>query len=51
MMSSVVWPGLPTDSDGNPYYYCASGDTLQAAVLVQITAAKFVNIELVASEF
>src|SRR6266851_9644398 len=32
-MSPANWPGLPVDSDGNPYFNCASGDTLQAAAV------------------
>ena len=51
MMSAAAMPGLPRDSDGNPFFYCASGDVLQAAVLVQITTAKFVNVYAVVADF
>lgn len=38
-------PGLPIDSDGNPYIFLSSAsDTLQAKVLVTVTAAKEIDI-------
>lgn len=30
MMSAANWPGLPVDSDGNPYIYLTSAESLQA---------------------
>src|SRR2546421_6998035 len=51
LMSPTNWPGLPIDSDGNPYFLCASGDTLQAAAVTTITTALFVNILLTAADF
>lgn len=36
-------PGLPVDSDGNPFLHLASGDTLQIKALVTVTSAKFIN--------
>lgn len=33
-------PGLPLDSDGNPFLHLESGDTLQMKALVTVTSAK-----------
>lgn len=51
LMSQANWPGLPLDNNGNPYFHCISGDTLQAGMLVQLTSAKFMNVMTVASDF
>lgn len=51
LMSSTVWPGLPLDSDGNPYIILASGDTLQATYTTAVTAADAVNIVTTCSDF
>jgi hypothetical protein len=32
MLTSTVWPGLPVDSDGNPYLELNSGETLECTV-------------------
>lgn len=39
LMTSTTWPGLPIDSDGNPYFILNSGDQLQANVTVAPTPA------------
>jgi len=51
LMSLAAMPGLPLDSDGNPFFYCASGDVIQAAVNVQLTAGKFMNVFAVVADF
>ena len=51
LMSLANMPGLPLDSDGNPFFYCASGDVIQAAVNVQLTAGKFMNVFAVVADF
>lgn len=51
LMSQANWPGLPLDNNGNPYFHCISGDVLQAGMIVQLTAAKFMNVFLVAADF
>lgn len=43
-MSPGVWPGLSTDSDGNPFFYMKSGDIIEAQYATAITAAKLLNI-------
>lgn len=51
LFDSTVIVGLPIDSDGNPFLYLISGDTLTAATLTQLTAAKVVNLTAIYSEF
>ena len=43
MMSATNAPGLPLDSDGNPFFYCNTGDTVKVNVGTTVTAAKAVN--------
>lgn len=43
--------GLPLDSDGNPYFSCASGDTIWVGTLAAVTAAKVVTVLVVAEDF
>ena len=48
----ATWPGLPVDSDGNPYMYLgSSSDTLQCTFATTITSGKAVNIGGVAADF
>lgn len=47
--NSTQLPGLPTDSDGNPYILLQSGDTLTVAALVAVTAGKIINVNAVAA--
>jgi hypothetical protein len=47
LLAPTLWPGLPLDSDGNPYIQLASGDTLQATFATALTAST--RISLVAS--
>jgi hypothetical protein len=51
MTSIINWPGLPIDSDGNPYFYLASGDTIQCTFATTITSGKAVNIHVVTADF
>jgi hypothetical protein len=44
LTSPANWPGLPTDSNGNPFILLASGDTLQATFTTAVTASAAVNI-------
>lgn len=50
-MDSALWPGLPVDNDGQFYFFLESGDTLQAAVTVTVTAAKEIDISVVSGNF
>lgn len=51
LMAAGVWPGLPVDSDGNPYFILESTDTLQVAVGTTITATKLVSVVANAGDF
>lgn len=45
-------PGLPVDSDGNPYIFLSgTGDTLQAEVTTSVTAAKAVTFVAIGADF
>lgn len=48
VMSSTNWPGLPADGNGNPFFYMASGDTLQATFATAFTVVAGNNIGVVA---
>lgn len=50
-MSNGAWPGLPTDSEGNPYLFLQSGDTLQATFATALTAGKKVNLVVNCADF
>ena len=51
LMTATLWPGLPLDSDGNPYILLASGDTIQATYATSLTAADWINIVTICSDF
>ena len=51
LIVSSVWTGLPTDSDGNPYIFLASGDTLQATFATALTTSDLINLYAVCSDF
>lgn len=50
-MATGFWPGLPVDSDGNPFFFLASGDTLKATYATALTSAKWVNLVGVCADF
>lgn len=49
--SPTAWPGLPLDSDGNPYISLNSGDTLNAQFATAITAGNVINFEGQCSDY
>lgn len=51
LMSSLVWPGLPVDSDGVPFFFLASGDTVQATFATALTSSTLINVVLVCTDF
>jgi hypothetical protein len=52
LLSPTLWPGLPLDSDGNPYLQLASGDTLQATYAAPaLTASTRINLVISCGEF
>lgn len=51
LMSSTNWPGLPVDSDGNPYFYLTNGDTLKATYATNLTSTDQINFMAVCADF
>ena len=51
LMSPSNWPGLPLDSDSNPYFILASGDTLQATFATALTSTDLIDLISVCSDF
>lgn len=49
--SASTWTGLPLDSDGNPYLFLASGDTLQATFATALTSSDKVNLVITCADF
>lgn len=50
LLNRTNFPGLPVDSDGQPYLLLETGAVLKAKSLVAVTAAAFVNIVGTAAE-
>jgi hypothetical protein len=51
LLSPVVWPGLPPDSDGNPFLQLISGDTLQCTYATAVTTSDQVDLHTQCSDF
>lgn len=52
LMSSTTWPGLPLDSNGNPYIYLASAsDSVQCTFATAITSTDLINVGAIVSDF
>lgn len=51
LMSSTNWPGLPVDSNGNPFIELANGDTLQATYATALTSSDVLNIVAVCADY
>jgi hypothetical protein len=52
LLSPSVWPGLPTDSDGNPYIYLSSASqAIQATYATALTASTQLSVTVIASDF
>lgn len=51
MFNTSLWPGLPNDSDGNPFIFLANGDTLQATFATALTTSDVINLEAVCMDF
>jgi hypothetical protein len=51
-MSSATWPGLPRDSDGNPYIYLPSSSyTLEMTFATALTSTDWVNGVAIGADF
>lgn len=51
LLDTTNMVGLPIDSDGNPFLYLISGDTLTFSALVSVTAAKTIAIHVFGADF
>ena len=51
LMTPSVWPGLPLDSNGNPYILLINGDTLQATFATALTTSTLINIEVTCYDY
>lgn len=51
LLDPTVEVGLPIDSDGNPFLYLISGDTLTFSALTTVTTAKLISITVIAVDF
>src|SRR5205814_1708724 len=51
LLDTSLIPGLPLDSDGNPYLHLISGDTLTFSALVTVTTAKKITIHVIGVDF
>jgi hypothetical protein len=51
LMTPALWPGLPLDSDGNPFLILKSGDTLQATFATALTSTDLINVYAICSDF
>lgn len=51
ILSSAFTPGLPTDSDSNPFFFMASGDTLQCTFATALTTSDLINLVAVTADF
>lgn len=51
LLDSTVIVGIPFDSDGNPFLYLISGDTLTVNSGTTVTTAKAITVHAIASDF
>jgi len=51
ILNATLIPGIPVDSDGNPYLFLEPTDTLQMANGSTITAGKMISCQTVAADF
>lgn len=50
-LAAALIPGLPLDSNGNPYLKLKSGDKIQASMLVAVTAALQVSVTALGEDY
>lgn len=52
VLAPTTTPGLPVDDNGNPYFFCVSGDTIQVGVqTTPVTSNKYVSVLVVAADY
>lgn len=48
---NLMWGGLPIDSDGNSFFFLASGDTLQATFATALTSSTKINLVTICADY
>lgn len=51
ILSSINWPGLALDANGNRYFYMVSGDTLQCTFATTLTSTDVINLVAITTDF
>lgn len=52
LMSATNWPGLPVDSDGNPFLYLSGNtQTIEVTFATALTASDWINVVIVVADF
>ncbi len=51
LMTNALWPGLPLDQNGNPYFYMINGDSLAVQYHTAFTAGKALTVIAICSDF
>jgi hypothetical protein len=52
MMSAILWPGLPLDSDNNPYFMLPGNTyTIEATFATALTSTNWLNVVVVAADY
>jgi hypothetical protein len=51
LLDAAVIVGIPKDSDGNPFLFLISGDTLTVNCLTTVTTAKAITIHAIYEDF
>jgi len=50
-MSATLWPGLPTDSDNNRYFYLPSGWSLKGYYITALGSGAIINATAICADF
>jgi hypothetical protein len=51
LLTPTIWPGLPINSDGNPFLRLISGDTLQATFATNLTSSTVINLQITCDDY
>jgi hypothetical protein len=51
LFQSTIWPGLPLNSDGNPFLRIVSGDTIQATFATSLTSSTVINLVMSCADY
>ena len=51
LLANTICPGLPVDSDGNPYILLVSGDSLQITLSAAVASPNVVSVTAITGDF